>query len=55
MAKKEKGLIRKAAKTLQAKCCCGCSILSWEKKFDKFKELYFSDTLYLKQTISNTG
>jgi hypothetical protein len=46
MARKQKGRKRKDLNRLRAKDCCGCSIISWEKKkFDKFHELFFSDTL----------
>ena len=46
MTRKRQGRKRKNEKRLQAKHCCGCSIFSWEKKkFDKFNELYFSDSL----------
>jgi hypothetical protein len=46
MARKRMGRKRNKATRLRGKHCCGCSILSWEqKKFDKFHELYFSETL----------
>jgi hypothetical protein len=44
--RKQKGCRRKAAKRLRAKHCCGCSILSWEQKFDKFQEINFSDFIH---------
>jgi hypothetical protein len=45
MARKQKGHKGKDLNSLRAKDCCGCSIISWEKKkFNKFNELFFSDT-----------
>jgi hypothetical protein len=47
MVRKQKGRKRKDLKRSRAKDCCGCSILSWEKKkFDNFNKLFFSDTLH---------
>jgi hypothetical protein len=47
MARKRKGRKRKDSNRVRAKDCCGCSILSWEKKkFDNFNKLFFSDTLH---------
>jgi hypothetical protein len=37
---------RASSKRLRSRHCCGCSILSWEKKkFDLFHQRYFSETL----------
>jgi hypothetical protein len=51
MARKRKGRKRKDLNRVRAKDCCGCSIISWEKKkFDKLNELFFSDTHTLRET-----
>jgi hypothetical protein len=46
MARKHKGRKRNDSNMVLAKDCYGCSILSWEKKFDNFNKLFFSDTLH---------
>jgi hypothetical protein len=47
MARKRKVHKRKDLNRVRATDCCGCSILSWEKKeFDNFNKLFFSDTLH---------
>jgi hypothetical protein len=47
MARKRKGRKRKDSNRVLAKDCCGCSILSWEKKkFDNFNKFFFSDALH---------
>jgi hypothetical protein len=46
MTWKRKGRKRKGGESSKSKHCCGCSILSWEKKkFDLFHQRYFSETL----------